>query len=150
MDTATTQQIGSVLLQSNGVARTPTQTRRNWSSLFQSSTSHSSDVALKQFDLQIVEGVAQVPMDIIHKGFSDWREYVVGFFLEHRLPYKVVKEFLKKKWRTKSKFEMVSDADLYYFKFHNEEDRCLVLEAGPVFIGGRCFIVIEWSPEIEN
>ncbi|KAF9598447.1 hypothetical protein IFM89_027880 [Coptis chinensis] len=85
-------------------------------------------------------------MDIIHKYFSDWQEYVVGFFLEHCLPYKVVKEFLKKKWRTKSEFEMVSDVDLYYFKFQNEEDRRLVLEA----IGGRCFVVIEWSPEIEK
>ncbi|KAF9609701.1 hypothetical protein IFM89_017900 [Coptis chinensis] len=45
---------------------------------------------------------------------------------------------------------MVSDADLYYFKFQNEEDRRLVLEVGPVFIGGRCFVVIEWSPEIEK
>ncbi|KAF9611212.1 hypothetical protein IFM89_027762 [Coptis chinensis] len=114
------------------------------------STSHSLDVALKQFDLQILEGVAQIPMDIIHKGFSDWQEYVVRFFLEHRLPYKMVKEFLKKKLRTKTEFEMVSDTDLYYFKFQNEKDRCLVLEAGPVLIGGRCFVVIEWPSEIEK
>ncbi|KAF9608974.1 hypothetical protein IFM89_012151 [Coptis chinensis] len=72
------------------------------------------------------------------------------FFLEQRLPYPVVKEFLKKKWKTKGVYEMVADSDLFYFKFSNDEDKRKVLENPQIFMAGKCFIVTQWTQDIER
>ncbi|KAF9618797.1 hypothetical protein IFM89_002665 [Coptis chinensis] len=98
----------------------------------------------------MIEGVTQVPLDLRWKGLNLWRDYVVGFFVEQRLPYPVVKEALKKKWRTKGDYEMVADTDLFYFKFSNEEDKRKVLENSPIYIAGKCFIVTQWTQDIEK
>ncbi|KAF9613672.1 hypothetical protein IFM89_009635 [Coptis chinensis] len=98
----------------------------------------------------MIEGVTQVPFDLRWKGLNVWRDYVVGFFLEQRLPYPVVKEALKKKWRTKGDCEMVADTELFYFKFSNEEDKRKVLENSPIYIAGKCFIVTQWTQDIEK
>ncbi|KAF9611279.1 hypothetical protein IFM89_028703 [Coptis chinensis] len=45
---------------------------------------------------------------------------------------------------------MIADSELFYFKFGNEEDKRVVLESGPVFMAGRCFIVTQWSQNIER
>ncbi|KAF9618231.1 hypothetical protein IFM89_000866 [Coptis chinensis] len=89
-------------------------------------------------------------MDLRWKGLNEWREYVVGIFLEQRLPYPVVKEFLKKKWKTKGVYEMVADSNLFYFKFSNEEDKRKVLENPQIFMAGKCFIVTQWTQDIER
>ncbi|KAF9596289.1 hypothetical protein IFM89_008815 [Coptis chinensis] len=83
-------------------------------------------------------------------GLNVWRDYVVGFFLEQRLPYPVIKEALKKKWRTKGDYEMVADTELFYFKFSNEEDKRKVLENSPIYIAGKYFIVTQWTQDIEK
>ncbi|KAF9609974.1 hypothetical protein IFM89_019530 [Coptis chinensis] len=108
------------------------------------------DIALQRFDLDMIEGVTQVPFDLRWKGLNVWRDYVVGFFLEQRLPYPVVKEALKKKWKTKGDYEMVADSELFYFKFSNEEDKRKVLENSPIYIAGKCFIVTQWTQDIEK
>ncbi|KAF9613609.1 hypothetical protein IFM89_009435 [Coptis chinensis] len=122
----------------------------NWSSLFQRGNVSITDTSLQRFELEMIEGVTQVPMDLRWKGLNEWREYVVGFFLEQRLLYPVVKEFLKKKWKTKGVYEMVADSDLFYFKFSNEEDKRKVLENPQIFMAGKCFIVTQWTQDIER
>ncbi|KAF9619289.1 hypothetical protein IFM89_006476 [Coptis chinensis] len=57
----------------------------------------SIETGQKQFNLNLVEGVAQVPEELLTKGRSLWKDYVVGFFLEQKLPYPVVRELLRKK-----------------------------------------------------
>ncbi|KAF9622035.1 hypothetical protein IFM89_029319 [Coptis chinensis] len=100
--------------------------------------------------LHIVEGVAQVPEELINKGRNIWKDYVVGFFLEQKLPYPVVREFLRKKWKTKGDYEMVADANLFYFKFTNEEDMRKVLEMAQIYMVGKCFIVTQWNQDVEK
>ncbi|KAF9602912.1 hypothetical protein IFM89_032794 [Coptis chinensis] len=136
-------------MQHNNVNATGNQAS-NWSSLFQGGNVSTSDTSLQRFELDMIEGVTQVPMDLRWKGLNVWKEYVVGFFLEQRLPYPVVKEFLKKKWKTKGVYEMVADADLFYFKFSNEEDKRKVLENPQIFMAGKCFIVTQWTQDIER
>ncbi|KAF9614069.1 hypothetical protein IFM89_014869 [Coptis chinensis] len=45
---------------------------------------------------------------------------------------------------------MVADTDLFYFKFSNEEDKRKVLENSPIYIAGKCFIVTQWTQDIEK
>ncbi|KAF9625919.1 hypothetical protein IFM89_027787 [Coptis chinensis] len=127
----------------NSQPNPPANTSTSWSSLFQGGTVSPPDTTLQRFDLDMIEGVTQVPLDLRWKGLNVWRDYVVGFFFEQRLPYPVVKEALKKKWRTKGDYEMVTDTDLFYFKFSNEEDKRKVLENSPIYIVGKCFIVTQ-------
>ncbi|KAF9599543.1 hypothetical protein IFM89_038809 [Coptis chinensis] len=98
----------------------------------------------------MVEGVAQVPEELITKGRSLWKDYVVGFFLEQKLPYPVVRELLRKKWKTKGDYEMVVDVNLFYFKFSNEEDKRKVLEMAQIYMAGKRFIVTQWSQDVEK
>ncbi|KAF9598878.1 hypothetical protein IFM89_032732 [Coptis chinensis] len=43
----------------------------NWSSLFQGGNVSTSDTSLQRFDLEMIEGVTQVPMDLRWKGLND-------------------------------------------------------------------------------
>ncbi|KAF9604351.1 hypothetical protein IFM89_006358 [Coptis chinensis] len=125
---------------------------RNWNELFQGEKGASLETGLKQFSLNIVCvcGVTQVPEDLICRGRSIWKDYVVGFFLEQKLPYPVVREFLRKKWQTKGDYEMVADSNLFYFKFTNEEDKRKVLGMAQIFMAGKCFIVTQWNQDVEK
>ncbi|KAF9590166.1 hypothetical protein IFM89_031770 [Coptis chinensis] len=40
----------------------------------------TSDTSLQRFDLEMIEGVTQVPMYLSWKGLNVWSEFVVGFF----------------------------------------------------------------------
>ncbi|KAF9626305.1 hypothetical protein IFM89_032154 [Coptis chinensis] len=84
------------------------------------------------------------------KGTTEWYDYVVGFFLEKRLPFLTVRDLLRKRWKLKGNFEMVADEELFYFKFSNSEDRKRVLETGSFYISGRCFVISKWSQDIER
>ncbi|KAF9589704.1 hypothetical protein IFM89_027979 [Coptis chinensis] len=81
---------------------------------------------LKHFTHQEVNGVTIVPMDLIMQGFIEWSEYVIGFFIEQRLSFTYVKNVLQQRWKDK------------------------VLEEGPIFIGGRCLIIIPWTRGVEK
>ncbi|KAF9608036.1 hypothetical protein IFM89_005186 [Coptis chinensis] len=57
------------------------------------------------------------------KGVTEWDEYVVGFFLERRLPFLTMRNLLRKRWNLKGDFEMVADEEIYYCKFSNDDDK---------------------------
>ncbi|KAL5723964.1 hypothetical protein ACHQM5_007292 [Ranunculus cassubicifolius] len=98
----------------------------------------------------MVEGLYEVPANIVQEGIDHWSEYSVGFFVEKRLDFYRVKEELENIWELKQEFHMAADRELFYFKFSCEADRKFVMERGPVFIAGRIFLVQPWSPEIEE
>ncbi|KAF5194777.1 hypothetical protein FRX31_015632 [Thalictrum thalictroides] len=73
-----------------------------------------------------------------------------GFFIERRISFPVVREALKRQWKLKADYEMVADKDYFFFKFNLKEDKTTVLDAGPVFIAGRIFILQPWSDMTEK
>ncbi|KAF9622856.1 hypothetical protein IFM89_034986 [Coptis chinensis] len=124
-----------------------------WSALFQASkppSFSSLSTSLHKFDMEIVNGITHIPLDLVMKGVTEWDEYVVGFFLERRLPFLTVRNLLRKRWNLKGDFEMVADEEIYYFKFSNDKDKKKVLETGSVYISGRCFVISKWSQDIER
>ncbi|KAF5203726.1 Rna exonuclease [Thalictrum thalictroides] len=120
----------------------------SWSALFQGNASKLK-TTLNYFKPNLVDGVAEVPNEVIEQGQKEWEDYLVGSFVGKRLPFPLVKDALQKQWKTQ-KFDMVADEDVFYFKFHTEEDKQMVLDKGPVFIAGRLFIVRFWTPENEK
>ncbi|KAF5179007.1 hypothetical protein FRX31_031406 [Thalictrum thalictroides] len=111
--------------------------KQPWSDLFRSSGSKLLDTSLEHYVPTFVDGIAEVPSEIISDGVAEWSEVVVGFFVDKRLPFKLIKDSLTKLWKLKGIFKMTSDKELFYFNFSDEEDRKNVVECGPVFIAGR-------------
>ncbi|KAF9588510.1 hypothetical protein IFM89_013004 [Coptis chinensis] len=127
----------------------PTTQHFSWSSLFSNSRLASQDTRLEQFDINEVDGISDVPLDLIMRGETVWRDYLVGFFLEKRLSFPYVQSVLQQKWKTRGSFEMSADQELFYFKFVSDEDRQAVLDEGPVFMGGRCLVIGPWTQNVE-
>ncbi|KAF9620120.1 hypothetical protein IFM89_010770 [Coptis chinensis] len=121
-----------------------------WSTLFQAAKTPTLSNTLQKVDVQIIDGITQIPLDLVMKGITEWYDYVVGFFLEKRLPFLTVRDHLRKRWKLKGSFEMVADEEVFYFKFSNSEDRKRVLETGTFYISGRCFVISKWSQDIER
>ncbi|KAF5187207.1 Rna exonuclease [Thalictrum thalictroides] len=121
----------------------------SWSGLFQGNATKLK-TTLDHVDTFVKDGVVEIPESIVEEGVSIWKDYIVGFFIEQRLPYPLVKESLAKQWKIKGSYSMVADRDIFYFKFLDESDRQLVLEIGPIFIGGKLFVVRPWTQEVEK
>ncbi|KAF9595069.1 hypothetical protein IFM89_036528 [Coptis chinensis] len=120
----------------------------SWSSLFKASRSDNS-AALKKVNVNIVDGVATIPSELINKGINEWSNYVVGFFFGRRLPYPLVQDFVQKNWKLKGGYSISTDKDLFYFKFSLVEDMRQFLEADPIYITGKLFVIRQWTPEVE-
>ncbi|KAF5207958.1 hypothetical protein FRX31_002456 [Thalictrum thalictroides] len=71
-------------------------------------------------------GVLQIEEGIFEEGSKDWDETVVGFFLDKRLPYSIVKRMVEKRWNLQGDVEILLDGDLFYFNFSNPEDKSYV------------------------
>ncbi|KAF9603430.1 hypothetical protein IFM89_036131 [Coptis chinensis] len=78
-----------------------------------------------------------------------WSDYMVGFFVEKRLPFPLVKAAMARLWKIKGSYTISTDRELYYFKFNLDEDRKQVLDADPIFIAGKLFVVRQWTREVE-
>ncbi|KAF5183443.1 zinc ion binding / nucleic acid binding protein [Thalictrum thalictroides] len=130
----------------------PTPSTENpWSDLFSTKKSGSFlNSKLKKFLPIYQDGIAVVPQNIISKGIQQWEDLLVGYFIEKKLPFSIVKNTLTNFWKLKGSFSISSDQDLFYFKFNSLEDKKKVLDEGPIFIGGRFFVIRQWSKEIEK
>ncbi|KAF9590599.1 hypothetical protein IFM89_035917 [Coptis chinensis] len=106
-----------------------TQPNRSWRELFGDSSSRRFQTTLKEFSPMLVDGVLQVPDDVIQQGVSGLSDYLVGYFIEKRLPFHLVKANLSRQWKTKGSYEVTADDDLFYFKFSEGEDQTKILEA---------------------
>ncbi|KAF9620144.1 hypothetical protein IFM89_010803 [Coptis chinensis] len=125
-------------------------TKYNYENGKDSSLTVSKLDKIEKHSQEIINGVTIIPKEIISNGVSMWEDYLVRFFLENRMFFPYVKQYLTKKWRIKRDFDMIADSYLYYFKFTNVEDKLFVMEAGLVYMAGNCFIVMPWSQKVER
>ncbi|KAF9606396.1 hypothetical protein IFM89_025085 [Coptis chinensis] len=71
--------------------------------------SSSRNTALRRFETHQVDGIAEIPANILEKGVSMWSDYVVGFFVEKRLPFPMVKASLAQQWKVKGSYSISTD-----------------------------------------
>ncbi|KAF9595535.1 hypothetical protein IFM89_000623 [Coptis chinensis] len=106
--------------------------------------------ALQAFTPSVADGVAAVPLDIIEEGVRDWEDYLVGYFIDKKLPFPLVRDVLQKTWKIKGTFQITTDQDVFYMNFSDLEERKIALEGGPICISGKLFVVKPWSRETES
>ncbi|KAF5201693.1 hypothetical protein FRX31_008720 [Thalictrum thalictroides] len=89
-----------------------------------------------------------VPRTILDKGIDLWKNHLVGYFIDKRMLYFLVKRAVENEWKLKGGMQITTDGKLYYFKFVNPEDRRKILEGGPIFVAGRITVIRPWAEDV--
>ncbi|KAF5178396.1 hypothetical protein FRX31_032021 [Thalictrum thalictroides] len=121
-----------------------------WCSLLKTVPPSAGKEKLSFIEPVFKDGILQIEEDILNLGSQEWEDRVVGFFLDKKLPFSIVKAAVHKKWKLSGHVDISLDDDTYYFKFHNPQDRVEVLEEGTIHIAGKLFILRPWTREIED
>ncbi|KAF5188106.1 hypothetical protein FRX31_022306, partial [Thalictrum thalictroides] len=106
----------------------------SWSSLLKSPPPSAGSQELCFIEPSFKEGVLQLDKELIKEGAAEWEHKVVGFFLDKKLPFTMVKSVVLKRWNLDGEVEIALDGDMFYFTFNNEQDRVNVIEEGSFFI----------------
>ncbi|KAF5205315.1 hypothetical protein FRX31_005098 [Thalictrum thalictroides] len=69
---------------------------------------------LSFFSPKIVDGVAIAPLEVLEDGKQEWQEYLIGYFLDRKLPFSLIRDSLEKQWILKGSFDMVADKDHFF------------------------------------
>ncbi|KAF9624880.1 hypothetical protein IFM89_015434 [Coptis chinensis] len=75
---------------------------------------------------------------------------LIGYFMDKRMSFPFVKNALEKTWKLKGSMDITTDKDLFYIGFIASEDKQAVFEGSPIFMAGKIFVVMPWSPEAES
>ncbi|GAV71452.1 LOW QUALITY PROTEIN: Exo_endo_phos domain-containing protein/DUF4283 domain-containing protein, partial [Cephalotus follicularis] len=97
---------------------------------------------------KLVNGVCIVepPNEVFELGIKEWSNALVGYFVGKRIPFKIVKEHLEKKWRKWGGVSVITgDNGTFLFKFDNSAARDLVLSNGPWEVWGAYLALRRWE-----
>ncbi|KAF5190158.1 hypothetical protein FRX31_020255 [Thalictrum thalictroides] len=100
---------------------------------------------LKKITPILVNGIPEVPSEILEQGIKTWSDHLVGCFVEKSLSIRLVKNALQQLWNNINGFNIASDGELYYINLADVSDKQKILEKGPIFIAGRIFIIRQWT-----
>ncbi|KAF9619766.1 hypothetical protein IFM89_009239 [Coptis chinensis] len=73
--------------------------QRTWSSLLKTPPSSAGSEELCYIKPTFSDDVLVIEEFILEEGVKEWEDRVVGFFLDKKLPYTLVKENVKKRWK---------------------------------------------------
>ncbi|GAV81787.1 DUF4283 domain-containing protein, partial [Cephalotus follicularis] len=94
------------------------------------------------------DGVCIVePLDeVFEVGVKAWSNTLVGYFVGKKIPFKIVKESLEKKWRKWGSVQVITDSDgNFLFRFSNSTSCDLVLSNGPWEVWGAYLVLRRWE-----
>ncbi|KAF5188412.1 zinc ion binding / nucleic acid binding protein [Thalictrum thalictroides] len=132
----------------------PSATRQNraWNSLLKTPPPSAGEEDLQFIEPKFADDgdVLQIDEEVLIEGAREWETKVVGFFLDKKLPYSIVKENVLKKWKLLGSMDIALDGDMYYFSFSSEEDRGRVIDEGAFHMAGKLFVVRPWTREVED
>ncbi|GAV77646.1 LOW QUALITY PROTEIN: Exo_endo_phos domain-containing protein/DUF4283 domain-containing protein, partial [Cephalotus follicularis] len=97
---------------------------------------------------KLVDGVCVVkpPDEVFELGVKEWSNALVGYFVGKRIPFKIIKENLEKKWRKWGAVSVIiGDNGTFLFKFDNSAARDLVLSNGPWEVWGAYLALRRWE-----
>ncbi|PIA58633.1 hypothetical protein AQUCO_00500524v1 [Aquilegia coerulea] len=123
------------------------QGSKMWASLFASNDVEKS-WPLEWIEPEMEGDVTVVPRTILDKGVNLWKDHLVGYFIDKRMSFSLVKRSVEKEWKVKGGLQITTDGKLYYFKFVDPDDRRRILEEGPIFVAGRIMVIRQWSGEV--
>ncbi|KAF5187792.1 hypothetical protein FRX31_022621, partial [Thalictrum thalictroides] len=105
---------------------------------------------LSYYEPELQDGKLIIDEELLEEGAKEWEDKVVGFFLDKKLPYTLVKAQIEKKWTLSGHLDMALDGDMFYFTFQNKEDREYVIEEGSFHMLGKLFVIRPWSRQVEE
>ncbi|GAV74042.1 DUF4283 domain-containing protein, partial [Cephalotus follicularis] len=90
--------------------------------------------------------VVEPPDEVFEQGVKVWSNALVWYFVGKRIPFKIVKEHLEKKWRKWGAVSVITgDNGTFLFKFDNSSARDLVLSNGPWEVWGAYLALRRWE-----
>ncbi|KAL5698431.1 hypothetical protein ACHQM5_029466 [Ranunculus cassubicifolius] len=122
----------------------------SWSSvLAANSRILASHTPLHKVVVSKVNGKARVPSSVLEAGINVWKDYVIGYFVEKKEPFKQVRDHLRKAWKDYGRVDIMADQDFFFCYFHDPVMRARAVDEGHIFIEGKYFVVKAWSKEAE-
>ncbi|KAK3184871.1 hypothetical protein Dsin_032157 [Dipteronia sinensis] len=89
------------------------------------------------------------PLEVVEDGFKTWKNYLVGNFIEKKLPFSLVYNIAMRIWGNRGLLEVLAnEKGFYFFKFSDDEVCSNVLEDGPWIFAGRMVILKKWHPKL--
>ncbi|KAI8570411.1 hypothetical protein RHMOL_Rhmol01G0032000 [Rhododendron molle] len=89
------------------------------------------------------------PAEVEEQGLGRWKNCLVGYFLDKKVPFQMVRSINMKIW---DKFGisdvLANDFGFFFFVFAHDGDLFKVLEAGPWLIGGKLLVLKKWQPHM--
>ena len=123
---------------------------KSWKNLFPVPEKTSGQ--LQFFKPHIANGklVAKPPVEAVNEGIDMWKGFLVGQFMDKRLPFPVVRSLVNRLWGKKEIPDIsITENGLFFFRFRDLEARDWVMESGPWHLAGRPFILRAWRPGMD-
>ncbi|KAG5548392.1 hypothetical protein RHGRI_013920 [Rhododendron griersonianum] len=93
--------------------------------------------------------VVQPPEEVVTLGTEKWKDCVVGYFIDRRLPFKTVKDIAERIWAKFGLTDVLSnDEGFFFFQFDKVGAFREVIEACPWHFGGRLLVLQQWHPHM--
>ncbi|KAG5560627.1 hypothetical protein RHGRI_003823 [Rhododendron griersonianum] len=93
--------------------------------------------------------VVSPPEEVVLLGSEKWKDCVVGYFIDRKLPFRAVKSIAERIW---AKFGLVdvlsNDEGFFFFQFDKVGAYRELIEAGPCHFGDRLLVLKQWHPHM--
>lgn len=116
---------------------------KNWASLLQSQ-SPSMDMKLEFYPDLLRGKEDQVEIDIELTDVGKWNKYLVGHFLDGKMPYPLVASTARYQWKELFVAVKPDVGGCYLFEFRDEQAKQQVLDGGPYFFSQKYLVLKDW------
>ncbi|KAF7126514.1 hypothetical protein RHSIM_Rhsim11G0120400 [Rhododendron simsii] len=90
-----------------------------------------------------------IPEGVDVSGVDKWKDWVVGYFVDRKLPFTVVQSIAKNIWRKFGIAEVLANEDgFFFFRLDKEGAFKQVVESGPWHFGSRLMVLQQWQPQM--
>lgn len=90
------------------------------------------------------------PPEVVEAGTSQWKDCVVGYFLDKQLPFSAVESIAFQIWKRFGIQKVMSNNQgFFFFTFSQVDGHEKVVAAGPWHFGEKLLILKQWSPQLE-
>ncbi|GMP97031.1 hypothetical protein CsSME_00045439 [Camellia sinensis var. sinensis] len=118
------------------------QEPRSWANV--ASASVRSEVKLQYFPPKVDNDKIVVKMPPVSL-LAKWEACLVGYFIDKRLPYTLIKNSAFNMWHNKGLLEVnMNDEGFTLFIFENKDCCKDILDGGPWYVGGFLLILKQW------
>ncbi|KAF7113421.1 hypothetical protein RHSIM_RhsimUnG0127600 [Rhododendron simsii] len=130
----------------------PASSKPKWVDVVAPASIASSRMHLSYFPPQIRESKVVVcpPQDVIDQGSDRWNDCVVGYFLDKRVPFPLVKNIVMRIWEKFGIYDVLAnDQGFFFFQFSKPDAYHSLMGSGLCHIAGKLMILKPWKPQME-